>query len=254
MKRFKSLNRYYKAVILIMIAMTLVFGVIYPMVISRVGYEYMDRILVPSQEKDETVYSGTIQWQQARFTVSRVKTVVFQHGDKIYGPYTAKEDPAAILKDDKHAEDMTGVELYQGDDILFRGGVLQRGNFLLLYNEDGTTASLRAFGVTSDGAVWDENGKLVDPMEPSPGTILELMGGPELTHKGVWLGWFGGVLLCILNTFTILFADELFHMHLAFQIRNAGWAEPSDLKIAGRYVSAAVLAAGALAVFLAGLG
>ena len=96
MKRFKSLNRYYKAVILIMIAMTLVFGVIYPMVISRVGYEYMDRILVPSQEKDETVYSGTIQWQQACFTVSRDKTVVFQHGDKIYGPYTAKEDPAAI--------------------------------------------------------------------------------------------------------------------------------------------------------------
>ena len=94
-----------------MIAMVLIFAVVYPMTISRVGFEYKDTILVPSQENGGTVYSGKIQGQQARFTVSEDKTVVFQHGNKTYGPYTAKEDPTAIPKDEEMAEYMTGVEL-----------------------------------------------------------------------------------------------------------------------------------------------
>lgn len=145
------------------------------------------------------------------------------------------------------------MEVYQGDDILFRGGVLKLEDFLLLCNEDGTTASFSSYGVTGDGVAMDENGNVIDPMEPSTGTILELMGEPELTHKGVWIVWLWGVLLCALNTFMILFADELFRIAMAFQVRNADRVEPSDLEIAGRYVSWTVLAAGALAIFVAGL-
>lgn len=44
--------------------------------------------------------------------MSEKKTVMFQWGDMVYGPYTAKEDPAAIPKDDEFAEGMTGVALY----------------------------------------------------------------------------------------------------------------------------------------------
>lgn len=93
MERIKNLNRYQKFVILFMLGMTLVFSVVYPMTISRVGVEYMDAILVQEEENGSTVYSGTIQWQQARFTVSKDKTVVFQHGDKIYGPLYGKRGP-----------------------------------------------------------------------------------------------------------------------------------------------------------------
>ena len=135
-ERIKSLNRYQKGVLIFMIAVTLVFAVVYPMTTSRVGFEYKDIILVPSQENGSTVYSGKIQGQQAHFTVSEDKTVVFQHGDKIYGPYTAKEDSTAIPKDEEMAEYMTGVELRQGEDILFRGGVLEAGDSYWLYNED----------------------------------------------------------------------------------------------------------------------
>ena len=81
-------------------------------------------------------------------------------------------------------------------------------------------------------------------------TILELMNDPELTHKGEW---FGAVFICVLNTISILFADELFRWNLAFRIRNVDYAEPSDWEIAGRYIGWTVLTIMALVFFIIGL-
>ena len=253
MEKIKSLNRYQKGVLIFMIAMALVFAVVYPMTISQVGFEYKDTILIPSQDNGSTVYSGKIQGQQAHFMVTEDKTVVFQHGDKTYGPYTAKEDPTAIPKDEGMAEYMTGVELRQGEDILFRGGVLETGDSCWLYNEDGTLNNFVLSYVTSDGIERDRNGEIIDPVEPSASTILELMNDPDLTHKGEWFAWFGAVFICGLNTLSILFADELFRWNLAFQIRNVDHAEPSDWEIAGRYIGWTVLSIMALVLFIIGL-
>ena len=52
-----------------MIAMTLIFAVIYPKTIARVGYRYNDAILVSTQENGDTVYSGKIKGEQAKFTM-----------------------------------------------------------------------------------------------------------------------------------------------------------------------------------------
>ena len=232
--------------------MVLVFTVVYPVTISRVGFEYEHTILVLSQENGNMVYSGKIQGQHACFTVSEDKTVVFQHGDKTYGPYTAKEDPTAIPKNNERAEFMTGVELRQGEDILFRGGMLWGGSYRL-YNEDGTLNDLGLFYVTSDGITGDENGNIINPVNLSVSTILELMDGPKLTHKGEWSAWFGAVFLCIFNALFILFADELFRWNLAFRIRNADHAEPSDWEIAERYIVWTALTIMALAFFIIGL-
>ena len=236
-----------------MITMALVFAVVYPMTISRVGFEYKDTILVPSQEKGGTVYSGKIQGQQVHFMVSEDKTIVFQCGDKTYGPYTAKKDPTAIPKDEEIREYMTGVELRQGEDILFRGGILEIGDSYWLYNEDGTIDNFGLSYVTGDGMERDENGNVIDPIEPSASIILELMNDPELTHKGEWFAWFGAVFICVLNALSILFADELVRWNLAFQIRNVDNAEPSDWEIAGRYIGWTVLAITALVLFIVGL-
>ena len=255
MERIKRLNRYQKSVLLFMVVMALVFAVVYSMTISRVGFKYKNTILVQSRENGSTMYSGKIKGQQAQFTVSEDKTVVFQYGDKTHAPYTAKEDPAAIPKDEEMTEYMTGVELRQGEDILFRGGILDFADSYWLYNEDGTPNSDN-FGfsyTTGDGIERDENGNAIDPVEPSIFTILELMNDPVLTHKGEWLAWFGAVFICILNAALILFADELFRWNLAFQIRNADYAEPSDWEIAGRYVSWTVLPIVALVIFIVGL-
>ena len=253
MERIKCLNYYQKGLLLLMTAMMLVFAVLYPVTISRVGFEYKGMILVPSQENGNTVYSGKIQGKQAHFTVSEDKSVVFQYGKKIYEPYTIKEDATAIPKNEEMAEYMMGVELRQGEDILFRGGVLDTGNFYWLYSEDGTLDNVAISYVGSDGIERDKNGNIIDPVEPSASTILELMNNPELKHKGKWFVWFVAVFICVLNAVSILFADELFRWNLAFQIRNVDHAEPSDLEIAGRYIGWTVISIMALVIFIMGL-
>ena len=253
MERIKCLNYYQKGLLLLMTAMMLVFAVLYPVTISRVGFQYKGTILVPSQENGNTVYSGKIQGKQAHFTVSEDKSVVFQYGKKIYEPYTIKEDATAIPKNEEMAEYMMGVELRQGEDILFRGGVLDTGNFYCLYSEDGALDNVAISYVGSDGIERDENGNIIDPVEPSASTILELMNNPELKHKGKWFVWFVAVFICVLNAVSILFADELFRWNLAFQIRNVDHAEPSDLEIAGRYIGWTVISIMALVIFIMGL-
>ena len=252
MNRIKALSRYQKAVLLFILAMVAVFTVLYPLTCSRAGFLYHDAILLPDQQNGGTVYAGTIQREDARFTVSADKTVTFQYGSQTYGPYTAREDPAAIPQDHAMNGSMTGVVLSCGGEVLFRGGVLEQGDYLLLIREDGTLEDLGITVTTNNGTVI-ENGEVIDPMEPSASTILELMAGPQLTHKGNWIGWCSGVAICLLAVASILFADELFRFNLSFQIRNVADAEPSDWEIAQRYILWTVLPIGALAVFIWGL-
>lgn len=254
MERIKELDRYQKAVLILLAVMVIGFAVIYYTTTSRVGFSYRDTILLPGQENGSTVYTGTIQRKQAKFTVSPDKAVIFQYGDKTYGLYTAKEDPTAIPKDVSFGESMTGVELRCGEEILFRGGVLWQSEPRLIYREDG---ELESFGISvtfTNGVQYDEDGNIIDPMEPSTATILELMGGPELTHKGTWIGWLGGALVCIFTAVTILFADELFRWELSFRVYDSDQVEPSDWEITGRYISWTVLPIMAAVLFIKGLG
>ena len=111
MEKIKRLNWYQKSVLVVMIAMALVFAVIYSMTISKVGFEYKDAIFVPSQENGSTVYSGRLRGQKAYFSVSQDKTVVFHYGNKIYGPYTVKEDNTAIPEEEKTLEAVSYTHL-----------------------------------------------------------------------------------------------------------------------------------------------
>ena len=124
---------------------------------------------------------------------------------------------------------------------------------LIMYNEDGSLENLRLSFTGSDGIERDEYGNEIDSVQPTADTILKLMDGPELMHKGEWLMWFGAVCVCILNGLSILFADELFRWNLSFQIRNAEHAEPSEMQIAGRYTSWTILTIMALVLFIMGL-
>lgn len=242
MRRFKELDRYQKGILLLLAAMIAVFGVIYYIVISQVGYLYHDEIFVPAEENGNTVYSATVDGKESSFTVTADKTVTFRYGEKVYGPYTAKEDPTAIPKDDDFGAHMTGIEVKDGDEIIFRGGVLRYGQSnwqWMLYNEDGT--------------VVDSEGNAVDPMKPSLSTVLELMNGPELSNKGHWVFWFICVFFSLVTVVSILFADELFRWSLRYQIRNADRAEPSDWEIAGRYISWTVMVIVLFVCYIKGL-
>ena len=233
MEKLKSLNIYQKGVLIFMTVLALVFAVVYAIRVSRVGFEYKGTILVSHQENGSKIYSGKIQGKRAKFTVSEDKTVEFQYGDSIYGPYTRKEDPTAIPKGIDMGKIMTGVELRQGEDILFRGGILKIGSSYLLYSEDGSFVNER--------------------VAPSISAILELMNEPALTHKGSWLAWFGAVFICILNAIYMVFADDLFRWSLAFRIRNTEHAEPSDWEIESRYIVWTIMPLFALGIFILGL-
>ena len=132
---------------------------------------------------------------------------------------------------------------------------MENGGETLLYHEDGSIdLDLSITAITSSGVTLDENGNEVDPMELSARTILELTEGPELQHKGVWAAWFGGVFICAVTAFSILFADELFRWDLSFRVRDVEQAEPSDWEIASRYIGWTFCILMALLIFIKGLG
>ena len=191
-----------------MAVMVSVFAVVYAVTIARVGFAYGDTILVPNQENDSTIYSGKIHGVQVGFTVYADKTVEFAIPDT-----DEQGEPPA-------GESVTGVELRCGEEIIFRGCVVDYGSSSWLYNEDGSLAEIGMLAISGDGVIWDENGNVIDVMEPSVSAILDLMAGPELTHKGEWLLWFGGTCICILTAFSILFADELFRWNMGFGMQT----------------------------------
>lgn len=251
MKRIKALNRYQKGILLLLIAMIVVFGVIYSAVSSRVGYLYNDVILLPSKENGNTVYSGTIQGQDCAFTVAADKTVTFRCGEKIYGPYTVKEYPSAIPKGDDFAHLMTGVEVREGNTVIFRGGIFEKG--WIAVNEDGTGANFAITSIDSYGNEIDLSGNRIDPIKPTILEILQLTDGPELTKKGEWQAWFMGIFLSVITGVSILFADEFFRWNLAFQISNAESAEPSDWEIASRHIGWTLMTLITLVIYITGL-
>lgn len=250
--RVRALGKYQKAMLAVSVLLILVFSVLYPVTMEREGYLYRGALLTPGQEEGGTVYTGTANGVQARFTVAPDKTVTFQYGEAAYGPYTAVEDPGAI-PESVDMSGLTGVELRKGEEVIFRGGVVQQGDTLWLYHENGDLENGGITITTSTGVTLDENGNVVDPNEPSLSTILELMGGPALTHKGDWLPYLLGVFLCAVTAVTILFADELFRFQLSFRILQAEDAEPTDLELFGRYVTWTVLPIMALVIFALGL-
>lgn len=232
MTRFQELDGYQKLLIFALLAMFLLFTVLCAVTTSRVGYEYMGAILAHSNDNGTAVYSGEIKGKQACFTVTSDRVITFTYGDKTYGPYTVKEDPTAIPKDTLCTE---GIEIREGEEIFFRGSYYFLGGFRFFENEDGTTIS--PITVTSDnGITMDENGNIIDTMEPSLHTILAMHEGPKLTNKGSWGMWFFSTLLMGFTIVSILFADALFRMGLSFRVKNPDMAEPTDWEVATRYI------------------
>ena len=253
MARIRQLDWYQRGILLLLLALALVFAVIYRVRIARVGFLYQDKIFVPSEENGVTVYSGKISGEPAQFTVSEDKAVSFHCGEKTYGPYTVTEDPTALPEVEIEREGMTGVEIREGEKLVFRGGFWQSGEDYWLRRQDGSMDLSVGVFVTGDGVMRDANGNAVDPLEPALSDILRLVYGPELTHKGSWLAWFGAVFISLLNTGSILYADELFRWNLSFQIQNAETTVPSEWEMMKRYLSWTVLTIMLLVSYIVGL-
>ena len=252
MDRFRRLSGFRKCIVLTAAVMTLLFTVLYVVNTGKEGFAYRETLLIPEETSGGTVYAGEIKGEDVSFTV-KDKTVEFRHGEKRYGPYTAKEDPTAIPELLAQSEAAKGIELRCGEEVIFRGCMwrTEEGETVLI-REDGTPDFGMSVGSDS-GVTVSQDGKITDTWEPSAQTVLTLMEGPAHSRRGSWIGWAIGTFACILAAVSALFWDEIFRWNLKFVVRNAEGAEPADWMIATRYISWAVFLMLALFSFIYGL-
>lgn len=252
MERIKNLNGYQKALIIIMIVAVMVFSIIYPKTISRVGFKYCNKIFVPTESDDGSIiYSGKIDGTKARFVVSPDKVIEYHYGETVYGPYTVIYDPTAVPKDQNNSLSMIGKEVREGDKIMFRGGVSYIGDFVYLYDQEPVKTDRFGISLNLGGPPVYKN--IADSVKPNVHTILALTGEPELTHNGSRFRWFMGTMLCLLNAVTMIFADELFRFDMSFEVSDPDGVEPSDWRIMSRYIAWTFCTIMSVALFIYGL-
>lgn len=134
--------------------------------------------------------------------------------------------------------------------IFYRHGSAEYGPYTV---REDPTAIPYGNSTMKDGMLYDVNGKMVDNAAPSVSSIVNLFLGPKLTHKGVGAFWLCGFILCALNVFLILYADELFRIRANRWLRNGEDAEPSDWAKDQRFYARCGLAICALILFIIGL-
>ena len=228
-----ELTKYEKIILFLLVAMLIIFTVLYIVTTSQVGFAHQGSILILSYEEGRTVYTGEIEKTAAQFVVTDDHIITFTYGNKTYGPYTVKEDPTAAPANNKF---LTGYTILDGDKVFFRGGVQNNGNYYSFYDTNGEYLGPEIFTTGSkNGYSYDKDGNRIDPMVPTKTTLLRLVSGPKLTHKGKWGYWFGGLILSIFTAISVVFADAIFYFRMSRWIHDAYDVEPSNRALAVRY-------------------
>ena len=252
MERIKALNRYPKGILLLLIVMVSIFTIVYFIAFSKVGFVYHDAFLEKRSDGGDTVYTGHVNGRKLSYTVTEENAVICRYGSKTYGPYTVQKDPSAVPKSNGRAEDMVGVEIREGESILFRGGVLTIEDQMVLVDEK-TGDPTYDITVSGDGVMYDSEGNVIEPMKPSAYTILHLLDGPELIKGGNFWAWLGGILFAGMTAVSILFAEELFHFRMSFRVRYAELTEPTEWEMITRYAGWTLGIVATLIIFFSGL-
>lgn len=255
MEKWKSLSRLPRVLLVLQAAMLVLFTILYPVISSREGILYRDAFLVRSEEDGLTRYAGRLEGREAVFTVSPAGEVTYQLGEAAYGPYTVALDPSAVPQGHDLTDVLTGVEVREGDEILFRGGWYPYG-FSRLVWEDGREENTLSVSVSAGGETYDlfeEEKAETDPNAPTVSFLLKLVLAPELTHRGQWDLYFLGLLCTAMGAASIWFADALFRHNLRFLIRDPERAEPSEWELFSRKASWCFFTGLALFAYLAGL-
>ena len=190
--KWKEMNLYQRILLAVMLAEIFGFLIANVIVVNRPGLAYGDALLYPSTEGELQVYEGKLDGEPARFTVSPEGEVSHQWGEFSYGPYQVTVDPAAFPETlgEHDGTYNIGLEISQGGAVLFRGGYIS-GGYFLLYGEDGEPVSDGiSFAVTggNPNIVVSVDGRELtqeELYEPSLSTLARIvLVRAQLVHPG----------------------------------------------------------------------
>lgn len=241
-EKWTELSRYQRVLLIVMAIEILAFFFATLVMINRPGLEYQGTLLYPSTEGDFQIYQGTVDGETARFAVSPEGKISYQWGDYTYGPYQIALDPSAIPAG---WGGMTGLEITQGNEVLFRGGYEEESS-ITLWREDGEPLwESSSYAIARDGTILGENGRVITQQEfhePDLYTLARVALEPELTHRGSMGVYLAVTLLALFNIIQICFPHLFFRLSLLGRVRNIDDAEPSDFYIAMEQIEWVVLA------------
>ena len=227
-KKWEEMSLLRRILVVILAVMIVGFGAATLIAGGQKGIEYRDTLLRLTQEGEVRRYAGRVDWKRTEFTVCPGRTVEYRWGDEVYGPYQMVEDPAAAPK-----YYMTGLEIYQDGERIFRGGYNPGESWFVLYGEDGEPYGMLTvtFG-GSGGKTYDIYGQELtarDLHEPGLSIVARLaMDEPELTHRGHFGLYLLVTLLAAFNIFQICCPGLMFRWSIRWHVRDPYAAEPSD--------------------------
>lgn len=229
-EKWKEMTRFRQILLVLMAAMVVVFAVANAVACSRPGLRYGDTLLYPEHTGESRRYSGRVEGVDALLTIHPDGTVEYRWGEHEYGPYQVVEDPSAAPKDFWGS----GIEIRQGEEVLFRGGYTGDSTFPLR-DENGEPVWKLSFEVSGGTHSYYVDGKPASDRqwhEPSLSTIARWALEPEkLTHRGGFGLYLIVTMLALLNMAQICFPGFFFRLSLCGHVRNREQAEPSDLYI-----------------------
>ena len=254
MKKIMNLNQFQKLLLIVIMGSVLFTGLIYCTLNSKIGFEYQKQIFIPESQNDCTVYSGILNGKQTRFIVFD-NQVVFEYGHDQVNTYTVYKDDLLITEEFKGHQYAKGYEIYKDDELKFKGTVIRTTDdgICVLYDENGSLAGFNVSYIDHNGIERDEQGNEIQTFELSLDKIIELIEGPVLVKKVQWIFWVSGLVLSIINLFSILYAEELFQFQMSFRIQNSNQAEPSELELFSRYLSWILLLGSSIYLFVSGI-
>ena len=263
--RWNEMDLFRKGLLILLVAAIPLFAVVTAVQCSRLGIEYGTVFLRRTENDGVIQYAGREDGQDSVFTVGPDGRVEYRWGEETYGPYTVREDPSAAPEPsawngdsgDRYVPDgLTGVEIRQGDTVLFRGGWDPDPDrtWFSLYDESGNQLSgLSISAITSSGTVIGPDGEIITPREqhkPTAAALLRVVLAPELVHRGSWLIYAFVTLLAAAGMGYILFYRELFYWNLGFTVKNPENAEPSDWYVFSSLLGMTIITGAVLVLYV----
>lgn len=248
-KRWEGLPGLQRTVVVLLLAAILGFRVAYSTYARQQGITatYQGAFLRYERVGEEDRYTGKPDGAELTITRTADGAVCTQWGKVSHGPYTVTEDPSARPEGHNDLFCM-GVELREGENVVFRGGWHHSGGAGYLIHENGTAYSAGYYVGTVNGH------RVSGPQwEISLNTVMRVWDGPELVRRGAEVVWWLATLLALVGVAEVLYADDLFRWRLSWRIKDPEEAEPSEWELAGRSIGAVLITGMVLAMYCWGL-